>query len=126
MVDSDRRKILAIIASVIYLYGLSISLFEIKDRYMDEGSQLLYVLTLLMWLAYETSWKSSSKWFRRIAKLFSFLILVLVGFLSGILLLADVFDEIHNWDALNSAFLCLFLLCILFIINLNLPRNTKT
>ena len=90
---------------------------------MDEVYLNLYALILLMWLAYETSWKFFSKWFSRIAKLFSFLILV---FLSGLLLLEAMLEKSLSWNATNYTLLCLFFLCISFIINLYLPHNTKT
>ena len=79
----DRRKTLTVIAIIIYIYGLSISLYGIKYRYMDGGYLNLYALILLMWLAYETSWKFSSKWLSRITNLFISLILPFVGLVPG-------------------------------------------
>ena len=115
----DRRKTFIVIAKIIYMYGISISLFGIKYRNMDEGYLNLYALILLMWLAYETSWKFSSKWLSRITKLISFLLIAFVGLFSGGSLLKSMLKKNINWDTTNYNFLCLFLLCILFIINLN-------
>jgi hypothetical protein len=122
----DRRKTLTVIAIIIYIYGLSISLYGIKYRYMDGGYLNLYALILLMWLAYETSWKFSSKWLSRITKLISFLIIAFLGLVSGGSLLISMLEKNINWDTTNYNFLCIFLLCILFVINLNLSRKTKT
>lgn len=122
----DRRKTLTVIAVIIYVYGLSISIYGIKYRYMDEGYLNLYALILLMWLAFETSWKFSSKWLSRIVQLISFLIVAFVGLFSGASLLNSMLEKNINWDTTNYNFLCLFLLCILFVINLYLSRKLKT
>jgi hypothetical protein len=122
----DRRKTLTVIAIIIYIYGLSISLYGIKYRYMDGGYLNLYALLLLMWLAYETSWKFSSNWLSRITKLISFLIIAFLGLVSGGSLLIPMLEKNINWDTTNYNLLCLFLLCILFVINLNLSPKTKT
>jgi hypothetical protein len=121
-----RRKTLTVIAIIIYIYGLSISLYGIKYRYMDGGYLNLYALILLMWFAYETSWKFSSKWLSRITKLISFLIIAFLGLVSGGSLLISMLEKNINWDTTNYNFLCLFILCILFVINLNLSPKTKT
>ena len=121
----DRRKTLTVIAIIIYIYGLSISLYGIKYRYMDGGYLNLYALLLLMWLAYETSWKFSSNWLSRITKLISFLMIAFLGLVSGGSLLISMLEKNINWDTTNHNLLCLFLLCLLFVINLNLSRKQK-
>ncbi len=124
------RRNLAILASVIYLYGL-IPLFEINDSYIDYFSRFFYIIILLMWWAYRTGWSSNSLWFRMIAKILSFFILAIVGIPSVIIILSVFVEYISSyettyWSEVESTFLCLTLQCLLFIINLFLPRNTTT